>query len=188
MNTHHYSCAETAQFLRQALKRAFPGTRFSVRSKVYSGGASINISWWDGPTTAMVDNIVQPYAAGRFDGMIDMAYSVSHWLLPDGSLRIASNPGTLGQKGCNPPEHNDRPHPDAIKVRFGANYIFTDRHYSERFIKHACGRLARNGHPEFAEAAIRPVGPYSGAWIRDDAGNLDMSDLLRRECVRLLVA
>ena len=38
------SVAETAKVIRATLKPRFPGVRFSVRSKSYSGGASIDIS------------------------------------------------------------------------------------------------------------------------------------------------
>ena len=45
METKYLSCAETAKLVRTALKKNFPGVKFSVRSSVYSGGASIDVSW-----------------------------------------------------------------------------------------------------------------------------------------------
>jgi len=39
------SAADTAKLVRAALKRSLPATRFSVRSKTYSAGASIDVSW-----------------------------------------------------------------------------------------------------------------------------------------------
>ena len=39
----YLTCAETAKLARAALKQAFPGVRFSVRSDTYAGGASIHV-------------------------------------------------------------------------------------------------------------------------------------------------
>jgi len=71
----YLSCAETAALVRTALKRAFPGVRFGIRSKTYSGGASITVRWTDGPRRAAVEAIAERYAGGSFDGMTDsMSY------------------------------------------------------------------------------------------------------------------
>ena len=90
MKATYLSCAETAKLIRAALKRAFPGVKFSVRSDVYSGGASINVKWSDGPTGEMVEAVAGAFQGGRFDGSIDLAFGVTHWLLADGSATIAS--------------------------------------------------------------------------------------------------
>jgi hypothetical protein len=47
--SQYLSCAETAKLVRKVLKTAFQGVKFSVRSDTYSGGASIDIRWTDGP-------------------------------------------------------------------------------------------------------------------------------------------
>ena len=66
--TRYLSCAETAKLIRQALKEAFPEIKFSVRSSVYSGGASIRVNWNEGPTSDQVKAI----ADAGFDGMQDL--------------------------------------------------------------------------------------------------------------------
>lgn len=66
------SCAETAKLVRQALKEAFPTIVFRVRSKVYSGGASINVDWQDGPTARQVEAVAQRFEGAEFDGMVDL--------------------------------------------------------------------------------------------------------------------
>lgn len=38
MSNKYISCKDTAVMMRKALKEAFPGVKFSVRSDVYSGG------------------------------------------------------------------------------------------------------------------------------------------------------
>ncbi|WP_338423309.1 LPD29 domain-containing protein, partial [Xylella fastidiosa] len=49
MATKYLTCAETAKLVRKALKESFPDIKFSVKSSNYSGGASIRVSWIDGP-------------------------------------------------------------------------------------------------------------------------------------------
>lgn len=66
------SVASTAKLVRAELKKEFSGTIFSVRSKSYSGGASIRVEWTDGPTSKAVDQIVWKYRGASFDGMIDL--------------------------------------------------------------------------------------------------------------------
>ncbi len=72
MMTRYLSCAETAKLVRAALKAAFPAVKFSVKSHTYSMGASINVSWTDGPTDQRVRDIVRQFEGADFDGMQDM--------------------------------------------------------------------------------------------------------------------
>ena len=77
MTVKYYSTVETAKEIRKTLKTAFPkslypGLKFSVRSRKYSGGSSIDISWVDGPKTKDVDAVVDMFQGADFDGMQDM--------------------------------------------------------------------------------------------------------------------
>lgn len=82
--TKYLSCAETAKLVRQALKESFPGVKFSVRSDVYSGGASIRVRYLDGPALGMVESVAKFFEGAYFDGMIDYKGSRTHKL--DGEL------------------------------------------------------------------------------------------------------
>jgi hypothetical protein len=86
--TEYVSTTDTAKLIRAALKKAFastyPGVKFSVRSDKYAGGASVNVTWTDGPQIDAVDAVVKPYSGAGFDGMTDLKTSNSHWLYPDG--------------------------------------------------------------------------------------------------------
>lgn len=84
MATKYLSSAETAKMIRQALKEAFPGVKFSVRSSVYSGGASINVGWTDGPNSRQVEAVAKVFEGGYFDGSID--YQGSCYSLLDGQV------------------------------------------------------------------------------------------------------
>lgn len=64
--------AQCAKEIRQDLKKAFPGVKFSVRSDTFSMGNSVDVSWTDGPTDEAVSAIVRKYQYGHFDGMVDM--------------------------------------------------------------------------------------------------------------------
>jgi hypothetical protein len=70
-DTQYLSCSETAKLVRAALKESFPGIKFSVTSSVYSGGASINIKYQDGPTCEQVKAVVSNFEGSYFDGMTD---------------------------------------------------------------------------------------------------------------------
>lgn len=141
----YVSCAETAKIIRKALKSAFPGIKFSVRSQTYSGGASIDVNWTDGPSQKTVDRVVKLYQAAGFDGMEDYKYSRDHWRLPDGSIVLRSVEGHYGSER----REIEAPCPEAVVVRLGADYIFTHRELSESWVS-KCGAAWQqlNGHEQ----------------------------------------
>lgn len=62
------------------LALAFPGIKFSIKTRRFSGGDAIDVSWTDGPTSKQVDEIIDRYSAGSFDGMQDLyEYSRNAW-------------------------------------------------------------------------------------------------------------
>lgn len=124
----YLTVAETAKLVRLELAKNFPGFKFSVRSKSYSGGASIDVSWTDGPRAKEVDQVIKGFEGRSFDGMNDLATRQDSWILPDGSADLAYRPESYG--GSIPGYVSDAPHPDAELVHFGANYVFSNRHIS----------------------------------------------------------
>lgn len=85
-NPHLVSCAgigarvAAAKNIRIELARAFPGIKFSVKGRSFSGGDAIDVRWTDGPVSAQVDAIIGRYAAGSFNGMDDLyTYAHSAW-------------------------------------------------------------------------------------------------------------
>lgn len=105
----YLSVADTAKLVRQALKAAFPGVKFSVRSDSYSGGASIRVRWTDGPTVKVVEAVTNRYRGADFDGMQDLKTYREDTLiaLSDGSVEA---------------------------VHFGADFIFGERDLSEGYL------------------------------------------------------
>jgi hypothetical protein len=92
----HYSCADTAKLIRQALKEKFAGVKFSVRSDVYSMGASIRIKYDDENVAQRdVEAVAGFFNGASFDGMIDL-------------------------KSYHNREFNGE------EVHFGADYVFVD--------------------------------------------------------------
>lgn len=65
------STAETAKLVRAALKHAFPGQAFSVRSRNYAGGSSIDVEWTDGPTSKEVDAVTNGFEGAQMEGVDD---------------------------------------------------------------------------------------------------------------------
>lgn len=66
---------DVAKVARRELKKAFKGTKFTVRTDLYAGGSSIRVRWSDGPTVDEVNEIVGWMHGGNFDGMTDsMSY------------------------------------------------------------------------------------------------------------------
>jgi hypothetical protein len=59
--------ATAAKQIRERLKKSFPGTKFYVTSKSYSMGDSINISYTDGPASALVEAIAFEHQMGNYD-------------------------------------------------------------------------------------------------------------------------
>ena len=80
--TTYLSCADTAKLVRAALKETFPGVKFSVKSSVYAGGASINVSYIDGPCGGQVEAVAKAFQGAYFDGMTD--YKGSNYNTLDG--------------------------------------------------------------------------------------------------------
>ncbi len=126
----YLSCAETAKLVRVALKKNFPGVKFSVTSSVYSMGASIDVRWVLGPTTKEVNAVAKQFESADFDGSIDLQTIKDHWLLKDGSTIIRDAQGTVGSMGYIPPEHNPPPE-GAVPVHFGAHYVQCQRQLTE---------------------------------------------------------
>lgn len=72
MKTRYITTTETAKIIRKTLKSEFPGIKFSVRSRKYAGGSSINISYNDiNLNSREVDKVTDKFSAGDFDGMTD---------------------------------------------------------------------------------------------------------------------
>lgn len=187
MQTTYLSAADTAKLIRAALKKAFPGVTFSVKSKTYSGGASINVAWTDGPTQPMVEAIAKNYQGGGFDGMIDMKWHRESWLLPDGTATHASTEGTEGSRGTVPAKRVWMPHPDAKLVSFGADFVFCNRTLSPAFEAQLFARLARKGYP------VEGIQSMDDAWkVRaypdSDWDRTDMGEVARREAARMMIA
>lgn len=70
--------ALAAREIRKELKEAFPNIKFSVRSDNFSMGSSVDIGWENGITEKEVEQIVNKYQYGHFDGSIDMYESSNY--------------------------------------------------------------------------------------------------------------
>lgn len=99
------STADTAKLLRADLKKAFPAVKFSVKSKTFSMGSAIDISWTDGPLSSEVSHVANSYRMGHFD-MQDDSYHYRHDQILNGE-----------------------------RVQYSAKYINTHRSYSVEYVQ-----------------------------------------------------
>lgn len=65
---------ETAKIIRQELKAAFPGIKFSVRTERYSMGSHCVIRWSVGPTQAEVEAVADRFYGKDYDEMTGTTY------------------------------------------------------------------------------------------------------------------
>jgi hypothetical protein len=152
MEKKYLNTKETAVLIRNALKKAFPGKKFSVRSEVYSGGSSINVTWTHGLPEKEVKSVAGQYSGAGFDGMIDYKYYTTSWLLPDGSTVFAQSEGTSDYRGYVPKKEfnkDEKPHPDAVLVHFGADFIFCRREVNNEMQVQIAKDLAKAMEVEF---------------------------------------
>jgi hypothetical protein len=84
MSTTYISVTDTAKMVRAALKEAFPDVKFRVRTSKYAGGASMGVSWRDGPNERMVESVVDRFKGVYFDGSTD--YKGSRYAMVDGKI------------------------------------------------------------------------------------------------------
>ena len=69
-----YSTKETAQCIREALKAAFPGGKFSVTTSYASMTSATSIRWTDGPTEPEVEYVTNRFTSKTFDGSDDSTH------------------------------------------------------------------------------------------------------------------
>lgn len=188
MNCSYISAADTAKLIRQRLKKAFPGVKFSVRSSTYSGGASIRVSYTDGPALTLVEAVAKSYEGSGFDGMIDLKYSGRHWLHPDGTATVASFPGTQDSGGYVPAEREWMPSPDCKLVSFCADYVFVSRDYTVSFMERFRARMIRQG-ADADMMILRQSG--DSVWLETKSGHPDApywDNQIKRERSRFMIA
>ena len=108
VTTRSYSTAGTAQLIREALKVAFPGVKFSVTSDTFANGSSVDIAYTDGPSSRQVEAVYDRFKSGSFDSSQDM---------------YEYNQGTTVVDGQG----------QLVHVQYGAKYISARRSYSPTY-------------------------------------------------------
>lgn len=69
MPTNYMPAKNVAKLVRAELKAAYPGTKFSVRTR---NSLTLEIEWTDGPATVVIKAMTDKYAGQGFDPMQDM--------------------------------------------------------------------------------------------------------------------
>lgn len=155
--------ADTARLMRSALKLAFPGVTFAVRSKSYSGGSHVDVRWIDGPTKDAVHAALSGFVGHDFDGMIDMTFSSDCYIVPaTGRVGFARTDGTVGSMGSVPAA--SAPVPDGAVVVTFLPSIFIDRDLSRKAIDDAVVTLRADYGPALAWSDVVPVLNANDSW------------------------
>lgn len=158
--TEYISYKETAKLIRLALKKAFPKVKFSVRMD----GQSINIGWTDGPTDKMVNNITSAFSGTGVDGMIDMRYSFTSFILADGTVVTGNTSGTTGSGGCVVARMVEVP-AGAREVCFSTDFVFTTRRISDNILSGALATYRdRYGNEAADRVNVRADGGYGASF------------------------
>lgn len=104
-NTKYVSLKDTNIAIRSELKDSFGKAKFSVVGDSYAGGASTTVRYVDGPPEEAVKEAVSGYAGASFDGMTD--------------LMSYHSVGGFDEDGI------------PISTHYGANFVFTNREFSD---------------------------------------------------------
>lgn len=161
---HRYiSGPDTARLIRSALRLAFPGVKFAVRTRRSTWSSAVDVDWIDGPTKSAVDAALSGFRGKDFDGMIDLEFTSDCYIdARTGTVGFARTAGSAGSGGVVPASSADVP-AGADTVSF-MPYIFTDRRTS------AAARAA-------AVAALRPL--YGDDFDDNDRVYIDNGDAWR---------
>lgn len=114
---------DIAVLIRGGLERRFPGVKFSVRSSLYSGGSSIDVDCPPSVDSRAVRQFCSRYNGSGFDGMIDLKYSKTLWLAPNGEVSFAHTQGSQGSAGVDPEQCGSPHHPQAVQIWGGADWV-----------------------------------------------------------------
>jgi hypothetical protein len=76
----HLQPKEVAALMRKLLKHHYPKQKFNVRTKTWSGGASVWVRYQGGPNRQKVENLVNTLQFARFDSMTDYGYTAKLWV------------------------------------------------------------------------------------------------------------
>lgn len=92
MDTRKKDVTEAAKEVRAALRREWHAAKFSVKSRRYSGGSSVEVTWTDGPTEAAVSKAVEHFAGyenGYYNEFVSVARSTSHETMEAAAAAVA---------------------------------------------------------------------------------------------------
>lgn len=165
---------DIAHLIRDALKREFAATKFSVTTKSTN---SVNVRWFDGPPTEAVNRVAGAYETRGFDGSIDLAHSNSLWIYPDGSAHIAHDSGTEGSMGQHGEVIESPRRPDAILLdNVSSGFVFCSRSLHPFAYRRAIAEIRAKNYDCLAgvdwSLITVTVSDYDGSGVIKGAGHI----------------
>jgi hypothetical protein len=147
--------AEVAKLVRKALKENFAGIKFSVRSSSYSGGASIDVRWLDGPCEPDVTKVVKQFQGATFDSSIDLTSYITHEL--DGEeVRFGS---------------------DYVMTHRDMSRAFVEAIAQQFCVHHGISMLEVKGDEKSAWVNTRSLDYHMDRWLSELLCNTDAKDM-----------
>ena len=115
---------DVAKLVRQALKIAFPGPKFSATSSRFAGGTSIHVKWNYTRIESEVGQLIDRFQGTRYNKALDSWEPLTHRFQSDGSSVTMGLYGTSEtvSNWTDPIVARVLP-PDTTLVRFGADYL-----------------------------------------------------------------
>jgi len=140
------SLALLAKEVREKLKEAFPDCQFSVRSRSYSGGGSIDVEYTDFLPVEKITKAIYPVSTNKsYSLIITRKYSKDYcWLLCN-QLDLRTKPLLIDQlvnfeKVVNALESKITTNPN------GSIEFFSSDNYNEYQVKEVTERLTNQGY------------------------------------------
>jgi len=158
--------ADTAKLIRKVLRESFPGVKFSVRIDRYAGGSSTRVTWTDGPTAKVVEDLLSVFEAAGFDGMQDLKFYKDSTL--DGE-RVNFGGGYL----FTTRHYSDELVQRAIDAQIAAGHALPEAHYPQPTLDNwRAGRLLSSYPADVGDCAAWNELIYRDAARRMNARHL----------------
>lgn len=138
--------AELAKQIKEKLSTAFPDCKFSVRSRSYSGGGSIDVEYTDFLPVEKITQAIYPVETnGKYSIIIDRKYSNNYCWLLCSHLDLRTKPMLIDQlvnfeKTLNALETKITTNPN------GSIEFFASDNYDEYKVNEVIKRLNNQGY------------------------------------------
>jgi hypothetical protein len=153
-NRYQLDSTITAKIIRLTLAEKFPNVKFSIKTRRYAGGNSVDVDWTDGPTYVAVEEAVKYLEGAKFNSTDDLKSYKRHYITPEGVFF-----GNVLPAG-------------AFEVEMLADYVMLCHSHSDEAVAAALKQLAADFGHMYTLETWRNGGVYDNADSREIRGYL----------------